>query len=145
MKARTILLTLLCAVGMTAYANEKIYVNRDVTTHIVMPEPIKLVDISTPKIAGNQCTDNIVRIKPYHDEGDSIRSGGYTENELLGTITLIGERSSIPKIRDRRPPSSRCRTPIRSPTSTPKSPCPCPKWHAMRGRCTAAGASTTRS
>ena len=49
MKARTILLTLLCAVGMTAYANEKIYVNRDVTTHIVMPEPIKLVDISTPR------------------------------------------------------------------------------------------------
>ncbi|MBM6663253.1 DUF4138 domain-containing protein, partial [Marseilla massiliensis] len=66
MKARTILLTLLCAVGITtAKANEKIYVNRDVTTHIVMPEPIKLVDISTPKIAGNQCTDNIVRIKPY--------------------------------------------------------------------------------
>ena len=63
MKARTILLTLLCAVGITtAKANEKIYVNRDVTTHIVMPEPIKLVDISTPKIAGNQCTDNIVRI-----------------------------------------------------------------------------------
>ena len=78
MKARTILLTLLCAVGITtAKANEKIYVNRDVTTHIVMPEPIRLVDISTPKIAGNQCTDNIVRIKPYH-EGDSI--------------TLIGER-----------------------------------------------------
>ena len=92
MKARTILLTLLCAVGIvTAKANEKIYVNRAVTTHIVMPEPIRLVDISTPKIAGNQCTDNIVRIKPYH-EGDSIQSGGYTENELLGTITLIGER-----------------------------------------------------
>ena len=91
MKARTILLTLLCAVGMTSYANEKIYVNRDVTTHIVMPERIRLVDISTPKIAGNQCTDNIVRIKPYH-EGDSIQSGGYVENELLGTITLIGER-----------------------------------------------------
>ena len=92
MKARTILLTLLCAIGITtAKANEKIYVNRDVTTHIVMPEPIRLVDISTPKIAGNQCTDNIVRIKPYH-EGDSIQSGGYMENELLGTITLIGER-----------------------------------------------------
>ena len=92
MKARIILLTLLCAVGIvTAKANEKIYVNRAVTTHIVMPEPIRLVDISTPKIAGNQCTDNIVRIKPYH-EGDSIQSGGYTENELLGTITLIGER-----------------------------------------------------
>ena len=92
MKARTILLTLLCAIGITtAKANEKIYVNRDVTTHIVMPEPIRLVDISTPKIAGNQCTDNIVRIKPYY-EGDSIQAGGYAENELLGTITLIGER-----------------------------------------------------
>ena len=29
--------------------------------------------------------------KPYY-EGDSIQSGGYAENELLGTITLIGER-----------------------------------------------------
>ena len=67
MKARLILLTLLCAVGMAAYANEKIYVNRDVTTHIVMPEPINLVDISTPKISGNHCTDIIVRIKPYHE------------------------------------------------------------------------------
>ena len=41
MKARTILLTLLCAIGITtAKANEKIYVNRDVTTLSVMPEPI---------------------------------------------------------------------------------------------------------
>ena len=84
-------MTLLCAAGMTANANEKIYVNRDVTTHIVMPENIKLVDISTPKIAGNQCTDNIIRIKPYL-ETDSIQPYGYTENELLGTVTLIGER-----------------------------------------------------
>ena len=28
-------------------ANERIYVNSEVTTHIVMPENIKLVDIST--------------------------------------------------------------------------------------------------
>ena len=37
-----------------ASANERIYVNREVTTHIVMPENIKMVDISTTKIAGNQ-------------------------------------------------------------------------------------------
>lgn len=43
-------------------AKEKIYVNSEVTTHIVMPENIKLVDISTPKIIGNQCADNMVRI-----------------------------------------------------------------------------------
>lgn len=75
----------------SAFANEKIYVNREVTTHIVMPENIKLVDISTTKIIGNQCADNIVRIKPYQ-ENDSIPDTEYKEAELLGTLTLIGER-----------------------------------------------------
>ena len=74
-----------------ASANERIYVNRQVTTHIVMPENIKMVDISTTKIAGNQCTDNIVRIKPSCGS-DSIPEAGYRDNELLGTLTLIGER-----------------------------------------------------
>lgn len=74
-----------------ASANERIYVNREVTTHIVMPENIKMVDISTTKIAGNQCTDNIVRIKPSYGN-DSIQEVGYKDNELLGTLTLIGER-----------------------------------------------------
>lgn len=74
-----------------ASANERIYVNREVTTHIVMPENIKMVDISTTKIAGNQCTDNIVRIKPSCGS-DSIPETGYRDNELLGTLTLIGER-----------------------------------------------------
>ena len=116
-----------------------------------MPEPIKLVDISTPKIAGNQCTDNIVRIKPYHDEGDSIRSGGYTENELLGTITLIGERhiAQYDVLYTEVPGQAAAifEVPYTHTQSyiTLKSPCPCPRWHAMRGRCTAAGASTTRS
>lgn len=74
-----------------ASANERIYVNREVTTHIVMPENIKMVDISTTKIAGNQCTDNIVRIKPSCGS-DSIPEAGYRDNELLGTLTLIGEQ-----------------------------------------------------
>lgn len=74
-----------------ASANERIYVNREVTTHIVMPENIKMVDISTTKIAGNQCTDNVVRIKPSCGS-DSIPEAGYRDNELLGTLTLIGER-----------------------------------------------------
>jgi hypothetical protein len=62
---------------------QAIYVNEDVTTHIVMPENIKLVDISTKDIVGNQCSDNIVRVKPAHR---------MMPNELLGTITVIGER-----------------------------------------------------
>ena len=80
----------LCAVASQASAKEKIYVNSDVTTHIVMPENIKMVDLSTTKIIGNQCADNIVRVKPFM-ESDSLPSG-YREGELMGTLTLIGER-----------------------------------------------------
>lgn len=88
----TILLAAVCALGIagTASAKEKIYVNDEVTTHIVMPENIKMVDISTTKLIGNQCADNIVRIKPYI-ESDSIQTY-YRENELIGTLTIIGER-----------------------------------------------------
>ena len=93
MKAKLfILLFGILGVAAQVSANEKIYVNSEVTTHIVMPEHIKLVDIPTAKIVGNQCTDNIVRIKPYL-ESDSLQAvGSYKDNELLGTITLIGER-----------------------------------------------------
>ena len=91
MKAKLFLLLfgiLGCIVQVSA--KKKIYVNNEVTTHIVMPENIKLVDISTTKIMGNQCADNMVRIKPYLEE-DSIKTE-FDENELLGTVTLIGER-----------------------------------------------------
>lgn len=92
MKTRIILIIcLITGIAVHLSANEKIYINREVTTHIVMPENIKMVDISTTKIIGNRCTDNIVRIKPYL-ENDSISSEGYSENELLGTLTIIGER-----------------------------------------------------
>jgi conjugative transposon TraN protein len=60
-----------------------VYVNEQVTTHIIMPENIKLVDISTNNIIGNQCADNIVRIKP---------AGKMYNYELVGTMTVIGER-----------------------------------------------------
>lgn len=89
-KIFSVILSIFC-LAVNVSANEKILVNHEVTTHIVMPENIKLVDISTTKIVGNQCTDNIVRIKPFM-ESDSIRSDGYKEDELLGTVTLIGER-----------------------------------------------------
>lgn len=91
MKDRIIAATLaLCAVAIPATAKEKILVNSEVTTHIVMPENIKMVDLSTTKIIGNQCVDNIVRIKPFI-EADSVPTH-YREGELMGTLTLIGER-----------------------------------------------------
>lgn len=91
MNNRTIIAALtLCAVALQAPAKEKIYVNSEVTTHIVMPENIKMVDLSTAKIIGNQCADNIVRVKPFI-ESDSLPCT-YREGELMGTLTLIGER-----------------------------------------------------
>ena len=42
-----------------------IYVNEHVATHLIMPETIRLVDISTDTIAGNQVNDNIVRLKRH--------------------------------------------------------------------------------
>ena len=60
-----------------------IYVNKDVTTHLIMPETIKLVDISTDNVVGNQVNDNIVRIKP-----DTILADG----ETAAIATVIGER-----------------------------------------------------
>ena len=91
MKDKIIAATLaLCAVAIPATAKEKILVNSEVTTHIVMPENIKMVDLSTTKIIGNQCADNIVRIKPFI-EADSVPTS-YREGELMGTLTLIGER-----------------------------------------------------
>ena len=91
MKDKIIAATLaLCAVAIPSTAKEKILVNSEVTTHIVMPENIKMVDLSTTKIIGNQCADNIVRIKPFI-EADSVPTS-YREGELMGTLTLIGER-----------------------------------------------------
>ena len=57
MKARIILIIcLITGIAVHLSANEKIYINREVTTHIVMPENIKMVDISTIfiKYCGNE-------------------------------------------------------------------------------------------
>ena len=90
MKLKIIIaLTALLLAG-TVSAKNKILVNSEVTTMLVMPENIKLVDISTDKVAGNQCTDNIVRIKPVVNE-DSVQCDYYA-NEPMGTISVIGER-----------------------------------------------------
>lgn len=61
-----------------------LFVNEAITTHLVMPENIKLVDLSTDKVVGNQCADNVVRLKP---------NAPMEHNEFLATITVIGERN----------------------------------------------------
>lgn len=74
-----------------------IVLNKDVTTCIVMPENIKTVDISTANIVGNQFTDSMIRLKPS-TEVDSLSGKevcNYVNGQLLGTITLVGERHMI--------------------------------------------------
>lgn len=86
---------ILPAVSLMAQLATKgtIFINKDVTTHIVMPENIKLVDISTDNIIGNQCEANIVRIKPSVDSDSMGRQQLRFHNcQMLGTITIIGER-----------------------------------------------------
>ena len=41
-----------------------VFINKDVTTHIVCPLHLKIEDISTDNFIGNQSASNIVRIKP---------------------------------------------------------------------------------
>lgn len=69
-----------------------IFVNADVTTHIIMPEQLKMVDISTDMIAGDQCTDNMVRIKPVAPDSLNNSRSYFHDTQFLGTVTMIGER-----------------------------------------------------
>ena len=65
----------LSVLSLTASATtpkQTILVNDEVTTHIVMPENIKMVDISTTKLIGNQCADNMVRVKPFIESDPDI-------------------------------------------------------------------------
>lgn len=73
----------------TFYKNKQrgvIFVNAAITTHLIMPEPITTVDISTDTIVGNTETENILRIKP---------KTAMQDNEIAGTITIVGERNIV--------------------------------------------------
>lgn len=151
-----ILTAILCAVGIVGGASaqttvkEKIYVNPDVTTHIVMPENIRLVDISSTKIVGNQCADNIVRIKPLSPDDMEADSQPFRENELLATLTLIGERhmAQYDVVFVSSPPgpyqSTTCLTAICSLTSTLRCRCRNRRWRVTPGLSMAAVANIIR-
>lgn len=79
--------------GNTDAPRNVIFVNSDVTTHLIMPENLRTVDISTPIIAGDQCTDNMVRIKPV--ALDTLTGKPFKHYDFMGTITLIGERHMV--------------------------------------------------
>ena len=64
---------------------ELLTVNEQVTTVITASEPVRLVDISTDKVAGDQPLDNIIRLKP--------KEAGHEDGEVLAIVTIVTERT----------------------------------------------------
>lgn len=63
---------------------EHLTVNEQVTTVITATEPIRFVDISTDKIAGDQPINNTIRLKP--------KEGAHEDGEVLAIVTIVTER-----------------------------------------------------
>ena len=63
---------------------EQLTVNEQVTTVITASEPIRFVDISTEKVAGDRPIDNVIRLKP--------KEAGHEDGEVLAIVTIVTER-----------------------------------------------------
>lgn len=89
---KTAVLLLLIAAGTTAQAqqtmDDMVYltVNEKVTTVVTASEPIRFVDISTDRVAGDQPINNTLRLKPK--EGADVNLDG----DVLAVVTIITER-----------------------------------------------------
>ena len=61
-------------------------VNENVTTVITASEPVRFVDISTEKVAGDQPINNTIRLKPK--EAADVNKDG----DILAVVTIVTER-----------------------------------------------------
>ena len=73
----------------TASGLQLLTVNDQVTTVITATEPVRFVDISTDKVAGDQPLSNTVRLKPK--EGADVNADG----DILAVVTVITERYRV--------------------------------------------------
>jgi conjugative transposon TraN protein len=71
----------------TSEEMEHLTVNEQVTTVITATEPIRFVDISTDKVAGDQPINNTIRLKP--------KESGHTDGEMLAIVTIVTERYRV--------------------------------------------------
>ena len=68
---------------------EQLTVNEQITTVITASEPVRFVDISTDKVAGDQPIDNIIRLKPKesgHEDGENTRHRHHCDGTIPHTI-----------------------------------------------------------
>lgn len=94
MNKKGIVMTFLLAAGLLGTKNaqaqttyeemEQLTVNEQITTVITASEPVRFVDISTDKVAGDQPIDNIIRLKP--------KEVGHEDGEILAVVTIVTER-----------------------------------------------------
>ena len=66
---------------------ELLTVNEQVTTVITATEPIRFVDISTEKVAGDQPISNTIRLKP--------KEAGHADGDVLAIVTIVTERYRV--------------------------------------------------
>jgi len=81
-------LTVCGANAQTTYEEmELLTVNEQVTTVITATEPIRFVDISTDKVAGDQPISNTIRLKPM--------DAGHEDGDILAIVTIVTERYRV--------------------------------------------------
>ena len=81
-------LTVCGANAKTTYEEmELLTVNEQVTTVITATEPIRFVDISTDKVAGDQPISNTIRLKP--------KEAGHADGDVLAIVTIVTERYRV--------------------------------------------------
>ena len=81
-------LTVCGANAQTTYEEmELLTVNEQVTTVITSTEPIRFVDISTDKVAGDQPISNTIRLKP--------KEAGHADGDVLAIVTIVTERYRV--------------------------------------------------
>ena len=81
-------LTVCGANAQTTYEEmELLTVNEQVTTVITATEPIRFVDISTDKVAGDQPISNTIRLKP--------KEARHADGDVLAIVTIVTERYRV--------------------------------------------------
>ena len=81
-------LTVCVSNAQTTYEEmELLTVNEQVTTVIMATEPIRFVDISTDKVAGDQPISNTIRLKP--------KEAGHADGDVLAIVTIVTERYRV--------------------------------------------------
>ena len=90
-KICTLLMGVLTVCGTNAQTTyeemELLTVNEQVTTVITATEPIRFVDISTDKVAGDQPISNTIRLKP--------KEAGHADGDVLAIVTIVTERYRV--------------------------------------------------